>query len=200
MTEVPPTEPEQPAAAEADATTSASAPPPPPPPPPFPPPAPPQYGQQPPPPLGYGAPPAGYGAPPAGMYYDNVSGMNLPEGTELASHGRRIGAYFFAIPLAIVTLIIGYIIWGLIIWGRGQTPTQQVLGMRTWYPQGGRNATWGRMALREIVGGFLTGVLSLITEILSLVLFLAGRQRQCLADHIASTIILRDPNNVLDGK
>jgi hypothetical protein len=142
----------------------------------------------------------GYGAPPAGMYYDNVSGMNLPEGTELASHGRRIGAYFLAIPLAIVTLVIGYIIWGLIIWSRGQTPTQQVLGMRTWYPQGGRNATWGRMALREIVGGFVTGVLSFITEILSFVLFLAGRQRQCLADHIASTIILRDPNNVLDGK
>jgi hypothetical protein len=126
-----------------------------------------------------------------------VSGLNLPQGTELASHARRIGAYFLAIPLAIVTLIIGYVIWGLIIWSRGQTPTQQVLGMRTWYPEGTRNATWGRMALREIVGGFVTGILSFITEILSLVLFLTGRERKCLADHIASTVVLRDPNNVL---
>ena len=131
------------------------------------------------------------------MYYDTISGMNLPQGTELASIGRRIGAYFLAIPLAIVTLFIGYIIWGLIIWGRGQTPTQQVLGMRTWYPQGGGNASWGRMALREIVGGFVTGILNIITELLSFILFVTGRQRQCLADHIAGTVILRDPNNVL---
>ena len=27
-----------------------------------------------------------------------------------------------AIPLAIVTLGIGYVIWGLIVWGNGQTP------------------------------------------------------------------------------
>jgi hypothetical protein len=146
----------------------------------------------------YGAAPPGYGAAaPPGMYYDNLSGLNLPDGTELASHGRRIGAYFLAIPLAIVTLVIGYIIWGLIIWGRGQTPTQQVLGMRTWHPETGRNATWGRMALREIIGGFLTGILSFITELLSLILFLSGRQRKCLADHVASTVILRDPKNVL---
>ena len=131
------------------------------------------------------------------MYFDNVSGLNLPQDTELASIGRRIGAYFLAIPLAIVTLVIGYVIWGLIIWGRGQTPTQQVLGMRTWYPEGSRNASWGRMALREIIGGFLTGVLGIITELVSLILFLTGKERKCLADHIASTVVLRDPSNVL---
>jgi hypothetical protein len=149
----------------------------------------------------YGATPGSYGAAvPPGMYFDNVSGLNLPDGTELASHGRRIGAWFLAIPLAIVTLVIGYVIWGLIIWGRGQTPTQQVLGMRTWFPEGSCNATWGRMALREIVGGFLTGVLNLITELLSFILFLSGRERKCLADHIAATVILRDPDNVLAPK
>ena len=185
MTEVPPAEPEQPAAdaPAPDAGASAVTPPPPPPPP----------------PPGYGAPAGAYGAPPAGMYYDDISGLHLPQGTELASIGRRVGAYFLAVPLAIVTLVIGYAVWGLIIWGRGQTPTQQVLGMRTWYPEGGRNASWGRMALREIIGGFLTGILSVITELLSFILFLTGRQRQCLADHVASTVILRDPNNVLAG-
>lgn len=190
MTDVPPTPSEDPAAGNQAPQESSAAPPPPPPAPP-PPPPPPVAAPPAPPPPGYGA------APPAGLYFDQVSGLNLPQGTELASHGRRIGAWFLAIPLVIVTLVIGYIVWGLIIWGRGQTPTQQVLGMRTWYPDEGRNATWGRMALREIVGGFVTGILSLITEILSLVLFLAGRERKCLADHIASTVILRDPNNVL---
>ncbi len=183
MTDLPPTPPEDPSAGTPPPAEPAAAPPPPPPPPPAAPPSP---------------PPPGYGAPPrAGLYFDQVSGLNLPQGTELASHGRRIGSWFLAIPLAIVTLGIGYIVWGLIIWGRGQTPTQQVLGMRTWYPEGARNATWGRMALREIVGGIVTGILSLITEILSLVLFLTGRERKCLADHIASTVILRDPNNLL---
>src|SRR5882757_3946258 len=68
------------------------------------------YGQAPPPPGFTAAPPvpAGYGygqypaaAVPQGMYLDQMSGLVLPEGTELASVGRRIGAYFLAIPLAI---------------------------------------------------------------------------------------------------
>ncbi len=131
------------------------------------------------------------------MYFDQISGLNLPQDTELASIGRRIGSWFLAIPLAIVTLGIGYIIWGLIVWGRGQTPTQQVLGMRTWHPQSAQRADWWRMALREIVGGIVTGILSFITELLSLILMVTGRERKCLADHIASTVILRDPNNTL---
>jgi uncharacterized RDD family membrane protein YckC len=89
------------------------------------------------------------------------------------------------------------VIWGLIVWGRGQTPTQQVLGMRTWHPETRQHATWWRMVLREVIGGFVTGILSFITEIASLVLILTGRERKCLADHIASTVVLRDPTNRL---
>lgn len=48
------------------------------------------------------------------MYFDQASGLTLPQGVQLATPGRRIGAYFLAIPLAIVTLGIGYAIWGLI--------------------------------------------------------------------------------------
>ena len=81
------------------------------------------YGQAPPPGFTAAPPvPAGYGygqhpavAVPQGMYFDQMSGLVLPDGTELASVGRRIGAWFLAIPLAIVTLGIGYIIWGLIV-------------------------------------------------------------------------------------
>lgn len=60
-------------------------------------------GQQGPPPSYPSASPPGYGG-------YGAPGLQLPPGVELASVGRRIGAYFLAIPLAIVTLVIGYII------------------------------------------------------------------------------------------
>ena len=69
-------------------------------------------------------------AGPTNDLFIHLPAAGLPEGTELASVGRRIGAYFLAIPLWIVTLGIGYIVWGLIAWGNGQTPALQVLGMR----------------------------------------------------------------------
>jgi uncharacterized RDD family membrane protein YckC len=149
----------------------------------------------PPAPLGYGPYPAA--AVPQGMYLDQESGLMLPEGTQLASVGRRIGAWFLAIPLAIVTLGIGYIIWGLIVWGNGQTPALQVLGMRCWRPETNRVAGFWYMALREIVGRFLEGILGAITEITSFVLMVAGRERKAIHDYIAGTVVLHDPNKVL---
>ena len=148
--------------------------------------------------------PAGYGygqypavAVPQGMYFDQMSGLLLPEGTELASVGRRIGAWFLAIPLAIVTLGIGYIIWGLIVWGNGQTPALQVLGMRCWRPETNRVAGFWWMALREIPGRIIDGILGFITQVTSFVLFVAGKEHKALHDWIAGTVVLRDPNKVL---
>jgi uncharacterized RDD family membrane protein YckC len=131
------------------------------------------------------------------MYLDTESGLMLPEGTQLAGAGRRIGAYFLAIPLVIVTLGIGYIIWGLIVWGNGQTPALQVLGMRCWRPETSRVAGFWYMALREIVGRLLDGLLGLITEITSFVLMVAGRERKTIHDYIAGTVVLHDPGKVL---
>jgi uncharacterized RDD family membrane protein YckC len=131
------------------------------------------------------------------MYFDPATGLTLPQGVVLAPVGRRIGAYFLGGLLSIVTLGIGYIIWGLIVWGRGQTPAQQVLGMRCWLPQEGRPAGWGTMALREIIGSIAEGILSIITELISFILMLSGRERKCLKDHIASTVVIHDPNKVL---
>jgi uncharacterized RDD family membrane protein YckC len=142
-----------------------------------------------------GAPQAGYAqAPPpeTGMAYGQTgtavaaatwpagqpSGLALPPGVQLASTGRRIGAFFLAIPLAIITLGIGYAIWGLIVWGRGQTPALQVLGMRCWRPETGRVAGWGWMALRETIGRIADSILWLVTEILSLI-FMLSRQWCC---------------------
>ncbi len=141
---------------------------------------------------GYGQHPAS--AVPQGMYFDQLSGLALPDGTQLASVGRRIGAYFLAIPLAVVTLGIGYIIWGLIVWGNGQTPALQVLGMRVWRPETGQVAGWWWMALREIVGRIVDGILA---GIVSFILFVVGQEHKSLHDHIAGTVVLHDPNKVL---
>jgi uncharacterized RDD family membrane protein YckC len=156
----------------------------------FPPPAPP-------PAPGYGY---GYGAPatlPPGTYLDPESGLVLPQGLQLASIGRRIGAYFLSILLFIATLIIGYVIWGLIVWARGQTPALQVLGMRCWRPDSARPATFWWMALREIVGRLAEGVLGIVTLLVSFVLMVATKERRCLHDMIAGTVVVLDPGNVL---
>jgi len=150
-----------------------------------------------------GAPPAaGYAyAPPGvmvpGMYFDPASGLTLPQGVQLAGVGRRIGAAFLAIPLSVVTLGIGYIIWGLIVWGGGQTPALQVLGMRCWRPDTGRVAGWWWMALRETVGRLVEAILSIFTELLSFILMLSTKDRRCLHDMVAGTVVLHDPNKVL---
>ena len=170
---------------------------------PAPPPSPPYPGQ----PGGYPAyqpapPPSplyGYGQPPevpAGMYYDPSTELVLPNGTQLASHARRIGAWFLSIVLFIATLVIGYIIWGLIVWGRGQTPTYQLLGMRCWRPETKRVAGWGWMALREVVGRLVEGAFGIVA-LASFIMFLVLKQRRTIHDYIGGTVVVRDPNGVL---
>jgi uncharacterized RDD family membrane protein YckC len=149
-----------------------------------------------PPPSGYATSQVTVAAPP-GMYFDPVSELMLPNGVQLASIGRRIGAWFLAIPLAIVTLGIGYVIWGLIVWGRGQTPALQVLGMRCWRPETNRVATWGWMALREVIGRLVESILSIITLLVSFILMCTGKERKTLHDYIAGTVVLHDPSHVL---
>ena len=137
------------------------------------------------------------GVVPTGTYFAEASGLTLPNGVQLAASGRRIGAFFLAIPLSIVTLGIGYVIWGIIAWGRGQTPALQVLGMRCWRPETGRVAGWWWMALREIIGRIADGILSVITLLISLILMLSGKEHKCLHDMVAGTVVLHDPNKVL---
>jgi uncharacterized RDD family membrane protein YckC len=132
---------------------------------------------------------------PPGFYFDQLSGLVLPQGTTLAPVGRRIGAWFLGGLLSVVTLGIGYVIWGLIAWSKGQTPAQQVLGMQTWRPQEKVNATWGTMFLRELAWAFL-GVIP-FAQLVSFFLFLSNKEHRALHDSVASTIVLHDPNKVL---
>jgi len=145
--------------------------------------------------------PGGYGMPgmppqvPLGMYHDQVSGLVIPDGTTLAPMGRRIGAYFLAGLLSIVTLGIGYLIWGAIVWSKGQTPAQQMLGLQTWKPQEQVNATWGTMFLRGLAWA-IVGIIP-FAQLVSFFLFLSGKEHRALHDSMSSTVILHDPNKVL---
>src|SRR5260370_22273446 len=141
-------------------------------------------------PAGYAYGQPGTAVAEAGMYVDQLSGLALPNGVQLASNGRRIGAFFLAIPLAIVTLLIGYAVWGLIVWGRGQTPALQVLSMRCWRPETGRVAGWGWMLLRETIGRIAENILTILTGILSLILMLSRPDRKTLHDLVAGTVVL----------
>lgn len=127
-----------------------------------------------------------------------VAALGLPEGVVLAPVGRRVGAFFLAIPLSIVTLGIGYLIWGIIVWGKGTSPALQVLGMRVWRENDRAVGTWGTMALRNIVGGFLQNILSFITMAISFVLFLSDDRNRTIPDRIASTVVVYDPKKVLN--
>lgn len=142
---------------------------------------------------------AGVELVPAGTYLDQASGLALPQGLHLATPGRRIGAYFLALPLFFVTLGIGYAIWGLIVWGNGQTPALQVLGMRCWKPENGCVPGWGTMALRETIGRFVESIL-LITALLSFILMLTRPDRRCIHDLVAGTVVVHDPDKTLAGQ
>jgi uncharacterized RDD family membrane protein YckC len=144
--------------------------------------------------------PGGYLQPaypqvPPGLYFDPASGLTIPQGTEVASVGYRIGAYFLAGLLWFVTLFIGYAIWGLISWANGQTPVQQVLGLRCWNVQQGTTATWGTMFLRGLCQWLLDGIA--FGGLVSFVMMLANKDRRTLYDHISSVVVLHDPNKVL---
>ena len=154
------------------------------------------YGSAPPPAPGYGYGQGGPGTAPPGMYSDPGTGVNLPNGTQLASVGRRIGAYFLAIPLAIVTLGIGYLIWALVLWGQGTSPALKVLGMKVWRPDDNAKATWGTMFLRNFVGEGILGLVPFL-NLISFVVFLATKPHRAIHDYVGGTVVVHDPNKVL---
>ncbi|MDT4936333.1 MAG: hypothetical protein QOG80_4, partial [Pseudonocardiales bacterium] len=159
--------------------------------------APPGYQQAPP---GYQQAPSGYpAAPPPGLMdlATHVGALPpLPPGTSLATPGKRIGTYLLEIVLAVVTLLIGYLIWMLIAWGRGQTPGKQVMGLRIYHLGNQRAASWGQMFVRQFIGGIVNGIFY-IGFIVSVVFLFTDPLRRTVPDRIAGTIELNDPDKVL---
>ena len=131
---------------------------------------------------------------PPGMYVDPASGLFLPQGVRLASRGQVARAWFLGLLLFGVTLGIGYVTWSLFAWGQGRTPAQRMLRLRCWLPESRRVAGRKQMARRQISGFFLNG------ELLSgFFIWLSGRYLRSVGDLFAGTVLLYDPDGVLQS-
>ncbi len=156
------------------------------------------YGQQPPAAAEAYQPPGGYAyAPPPTGDYAQPPGVPVLPGTQLATPGRRIGGWLLDLLLLIVTLWIGWFVWSLIVWARGQTPAKQILDMRCYRPSEGRVAHWGWMALRQVVGGIVEGLFGGLVFVVSAIMMIVSDDHKAIHDHIAGTIVLYDPEGVL---
>lgn len=83
-------------------------------------------------------------------------------GLRPASFQHRLGALVLDSVLATITLGIGWIIWSLITWGKGQTPAKQILKIRVYAVNTRRPATWGHMAVRELLVWSLVAIVTFI--------------------------------------
>ena len=123
--------------------------------------------------------------------------MTAIQTAPLSSVGKRFGAFALEILLACVTLGIGWFIWSLVLWGKGQSPAKSLLKMRVIRKNTGKAASWGEMALRELVGKWLLGSVSgSITYLVGGIMIL-GATREGLWDKIAGTIVVEDPDGHL---
>ena len=118
-------------------------------------------------------------------------------GAPLSSSGKRFGAFLLEVVLSVVTLGVGWLIWSVIVWSKGQTPAKALLGMRCVRTDTGRVATWGTMALRELVGKALLGSVTFgITNLVSCFMIL-GAAHQGVWDKVATTVVVDDPDGRL---
>ena len=128
--------------------------------------------------------------------------IGLPQGVRLSSAGRRLGGYLLDTLLLIVTLFIGWFIWSVIVWKDGRSPAKLLLGMRVIKRETGTSATFGTIAMRELLGKTL--IMSLIgvatvgigSLILSFML-VWDKERQQLWDKVAGTLVVDDPRRLL---
>ena len=121
----------------------------------------------------------------------------------LASRGQRFGALLLELLLAVVTLVIGWLIWSLIVYSRGQSPAKQVLKMRVIRLESSKAADWRWMALRDLVLKaavifFLSGVflLGIIWIIVNGIVLLNNDRNQTVWDKMLKTVVISDPHNL----
>ena len=119
----------------------------------------------------------------------------------LSSRGQRFGALLLEIPLAIVTLGIGYIIWSLFVYSRGQTPAKQLLKMRVVNVEERRAAGWLSMFVREwVLKGALPlglnyitlGIAGTLWVLIGGIMVLTSDRQQAVWDRMLKTVVIRD--------
>jgi len=127
---------------------------------------------------------------------------DLPAPVRLSSPWRRLGGHLLDGLLILLTLLIGWLVWSIIVWGRGQTPAKQLLGMRVLSRETLTSARRGRMFAREIPCKWIIELFASVTIVGFVVYFwlLWDNARQELWDKMVETIVVNDPENLLDPR
>ncbi len=125
--------------------------------------------------------------------------------TMLASRGKRFGAFLLEIPLAVVTLGIGYLIWALIVYSQGQTPAKQLLKIRVVNLDERRAAGWLSMFLREWIlkaaipiglNIISVGIVGTLWVLVGGIMVLVNDRHQALWDKMLKTVVVDDPDDL----
>ncbi len=98
-----------------------------------------------------------------------------------------IAAAVFGSLLSMV-LAFGYLAVVLVMWTKGQTPGKRILGLRVIKLDTGQPATFWRMALRDIIGKWVSGAICYLGYFW---MFLDAN-KQGWHDKIAGTIVVKE--------
>jgi uncharacterized RDD family membrane protein YckC len=133
------------------------------------------------------------------MSYIDPSAIQPQGGMQYASFQHRLGAYVLDAVLSALTFGIGWLIWSFITWGEGQTPGKKILKIRVRNFDTGAVATWGHMAVREllvpltvVIAVGLTSGLALVAWIVLEIVFYYTKNNRTLRDLWVKTIVINE--------
>jgi uncharacterized RDD family membrane protein YckC len=116
-----------------------------------------------------------------------------------ASFQHRLGAYALDIAISALTFGIGWLIWSFIVWGEGQTPGKKILKIRVRNFDTGAVATWGHMAVRELlvplavaIAVGLTSGLAAVAWVVLEIVFYYTKNNRTLRDYWVKTAVLNE--------
>lgn len=120
-------------------------------------------------------------------------------GFRYASFQHRLGAYALDAVLSVLTFGIGWLIWSFIVWGEGQTPGKKILKIRVRSSETGAVATWGHMAVREllvpvtvVIASSLTSGLAAVAWIIIEIVFYFTKNCRTLRDLWVKTAVINE--------
>ena len=116
-----------------------------------------------------------------------------------ASFEHRLGAYALDIAISALTFGIGWLIWSFIVWGEGQTPGKKILKIRVRNFDTGAVATWGHMAVRELlvplavaIAVGLTSGLAAVAWVVLEIVFYYTKNNRTLRDYWVKTAVINE--------
>ncbi len=116
-----------------------------------------------------------------------------------ASFQHRLGAYALDILISSLTFGIGWLIWSFIAWGEGQTPGKRILKIRVRNFDTGAVATWGHMAVRELlvpltvaIAVILTSGLAAVAWVILEIVFYYTKNNRTLRDYWVKTAVINE--------